>query len=67
MFLPLDFPTGGIIYGYGGVRECYETGRGKIIVRSRASVEEHKNGRSSIIVSELPYQVNKSTLIEKNC
>ena len=60
-----DFPTGGIIYGYQGVRDCYNTGRGKIILRAKAVIEEYKNGRSAIIINELPYQVNKSTLIEK--
>jgi DNA gyrase subunit A len=60
-----DFPTGGIIYGYGGVKEAYTTGRGKIIVRARANIETGKNDRQRIIVNELPYQVNKATLIEK--
>ncbi len=60
-----DFPTGGIIYGYEGVRNAYTTGRGKIIVRAKANVETHKNDRESIIVTELPYQVNKANLIEK--
>lgn len=60
-----DFPTGGIIYGYSGVRDAYLTGRGKIILRAKAMVEESKSGRSSIIVNELPYQVNKANLIEK--
>jgi DNA gyrase subunit A len=60
-----DFPTGGIIYGYKGVKDCYETGRGRIVLRALAKVEEAKNGKESIIVTELPYQVNKATLIEK--
>ncbi len=60
-----DFPTGGIIYGYEGVREAYKTGRGKITLRAKASIETAKNDRQSIIVSEIPYQVNKATLIEK--
>ncbi|MCK5085981.1 MAG: DNA gyrase subunit A, partial [Melioribacteraceae bacterium] len=60
-----DFPTGGIIYGYEGVREAYTTGRGKVVIRARANIEMHKNDRETIIVSELPYQVNKSNLIEK--
>ncbi len=60
-----DFPTGGIIYGYDGVREAYETGRGRIIVRAKANIETHKNDRESIIITELPYQVNKANLIEK--
>lgn len=61
-----DFPTGGIIYGYDGVRDAYTTGRGKIILRAKASIEVNpKNNRESIIVHELPYQVNKARLIEK--
>ncbi len=61
-----DFPTGGIIYGYDGVRQAYLTGRGKVVIRARALVEvTQKNGRESIIVTELPYQVNKVRLIEK--
>jgi DNA gyrase subunit A len=60
-----DFPTGGIIFGYEGVREAYTTGRGKVIIRARANVETHKNDRESIIITELPYQVNKANLIEK--
>ncbi|MGA3285852.1 MAG: DNA gyrase subunit A [Bacteroidota bacterium] len=60
-----DFPTGGIIYGYGGVKDAYTTGRGKIIVRARANIETGKGERQRIIVTELPYQVNKASLIEK--
>jgi len=60
-----DFPTGGIIYGYEGVKEAYETGRGKVVMRARASVEELRNNREQIVVTEIPYQVNKATLIEK--
>ena len=60
-----DFPTGGIIYGYEGVKEAYETGRGKVVMRARANVEELRNNREQIIVTEIPYQVNKATLIEK--
>jgi len=60
-----DFPTGGIIYGYEGVREAYLTGRGKITIRARANIEIHKNDRATIVISELPYQVNKANLIEK--
>jgi DNA gyrase subunit A len=60
-----DFPTGGIIYGYEGVKEAYKTGRGKILVRAKASIETGKNERQSIIVTEIPYQVNKASLIEK--
>ncbi|MHB8578332.1 MAG: DNA gyrase subunit A [Ignavibacteriaceae bacterium] len=60
-----DFPTGGIIYGYGGVKDAYTTGRGRIIVRAKANIESLKNGRDNIIITELPYQVNKANLIEK--
>ncbi len=60
-----DFPTGGIIFGYQGVQDAYLTGRGKVIVRGRANIETLKNGRENIIISELPYQVNKANLIEK--
>jgi len=60
-----DFPTGGFIYGLEGVREAYRTGRGSIQVRARAVVEHQKKGRSAIIITELPYQVNKARLIEK--
>jgi len=59
-----DFPTGGIIYGYQGVREAYETGRGKIIVRARSHMEEIGN-REAIVVTEIPYLVNKADLIKK--
>ncbi len=59
-----DFPTGGIIVGREGIRSCYTTGRGKIIVRAKTEIEEHGNGRYRIIVTELPYQVNKARLIE---
>jgi len=60
-----DFPTGGIIYGYEGVKEAYTTGRGRIVVRAKASIETGKGERQSIIVTEIPYQVNKANLIEK--
>jgi DNA gyrase subunit A len=60
-----DFPTAGIIYGFEGVKEAYLTGRGRIMVRAKASVETGRNDRQSIVVSELPYQVNKANLIEK--
>ena len=59
-----DFPTGGIIMGRAGIRAAYATGRGRITVRARAEIEEEKNGRFNIIVTELPYQVNKARLIE---
>src|SRR5258706_12633741 len=60
-----DFPTGGIIYGHTGVKEAYETGRGRIVVRAKATVEMQKNGKETIIVTEIPYQVNKAELIRK--
>lgn len=60
-----DFPTGGIIYGYEGVKEAYKTGRGKIIIRAKANIETLKSGKENIIITELPYQVNKANLIEK--
>ena len=60
-----DFPTGGIIYGYNGVKEGFETGRGKVVVRGRANIETAGNGRETIIVTEIPYQVNKSVLVAK--
>ena len=59
-----DFPTGGIVMGRAGIRAAYATGRGRITVRARAEIEEEKNGRYNIIVTELPYQVNKARLIE---
>lgn len=59
-----DFPTSGIIMGRKGIRSAYGTGRGRIILRARAEIEEHKNGRERIIVTELPYMVNKARLIE---
>ncbi|HVO74702.1 MAG TPA: DNA gyrase subunit A [Ignavibacteriaceae bacterium] len=60
-----DFPTGGIIFGYQGVKEAYTTGRGRLIVRAKANIETLKTGRENIVISELPYQVNKANLIEK--
>lgn len=60
-----DFPTGGIIYGYDGVREAFLTGRGRIVIRAKANIETLKNDRENIIITEIPYQVNKASLIEK--
>lgn len=60
-----DFPTGGIILGTQGIKEAYITGRGKITIRARTNIEELPNNRSRIIVTEIPYQVNKARLIEK--
>ncbi|HEX3384006.1 MAG TPA: DNA gyrase subunit A, partial [Mucilaginibacter sp.] len=60
-----DFPTGGIIYGVDGVREALETGRGRVVMRARAEIESFGNDRERIIVTEVPYQVNKSNMIER--
>ncbi|MDQ7110321.1 DNA topoisomerase IV subunit A [Staphylococcus cohnii species complex 1658] len=60
-----DFPTGGIIQGIDGIKKAYETGKGKIVVRSKVDVEELRNGRKELIVTELPYEVNKSALVKK--
>ncbi|MFD1204251.1 DNA gyrase subunit A [Sporosarcina contaminans] len=60
-----DFPTGGIILGRSGIRRAYETGKGSIIIRGKVEIETHSNGKETIIVTELPYQVNKARLIEK--
>jgi len=59
-----DFPTGGIIYGYEGVKEAYKTGRGRVVMRAKANFEEI-DGKECIIVSEIPYQVNKAEMIKK--
>ncbi len=60
-----DFPTGGIIYGYKGVEEAYETGRGRIVVRGKSHIEPIGNGRERIVITEIPYMVNKAELIMK--
>jgi DNA gyrase subunit A len=60
-----DFPTGGLILGRAGIRAAFETGRGSIPLRARATIEEMRGGRSMIVISEIPYQVNKAKLIEK--
>lgn len=60
-----DFPTGGIIYGYQGIKDAFETGRGRIVIRSRTEIETEANGRERIIVTEIPYMVNKAELIRK--
>ncbi|NBO38747.1 DNA gyrase subunit A [bacterium] len=60
-----DFPTAGVICGLKGIHDAYRTGRGSIVIRGRASVEQTKGGREQIIITELPYQVNKATLIER--
>ena len=59
-----DFPTGGVIMGYAGIRAAYGTGRGRIIVRARTEIEEHPNGTFSIVITEIPYQVNKLNLVK---
>lgn len=60
-----DFPTGGIIMGRKGIRDAYETGRGSLTIRSKCRIEEGKNGKHSIVVSEIPYQVNRTNLLKK--
>ena len=60
-----DFPTGGTIYGMGGVLDAYTTGRGHLRIRAKADIEEDKTGRETIIITEIPYMVNKTTLLEK--
>ncbi|MBK8492139.1 MAG: DNA gyrase subunit A [Saprospirales bacterium] len=60
-----DFPTGGIIYGYDGVKEAFETGRGRVVVRAKTNIETSATGKETIIVTEIPYQVNKASLIIK--
>ena len=59
-----DFPTGGIIYGYAGVKEAYETGRGRVVIRSKVDIETEASGREKIVVHEIPYLVNKAELIK---
>ena len=60
-----DFPTGGIIYGTSGIRAAFMTGKGKIIIRAKLEIEVLKNGREQIVITEIPYQVNKASMIEK--
>ncbi len=60
-----DFPTGGIIYGYDGVREAFLTGRGKVVTRALAQIETSKSGKEKIVISEIPYMVNKASLVAK--
>lgn len=60
-----DFPTGGIIYGYEGVREAFLTGKGKVIIRALAQIETNKTGKEKIVISEIPYMVNKASLVAK--
>jgi DNA gyrase, A subunit len=60
-----DFPTGAVIMGKDAIRKAYETGRGKVVVRAKSEIEELPNGKSEIIITQIPYQVNKATLVEK--
>jgi len=60
-----DFPTGGVIYGYDGVKDAYETGRGRIVLRGESVIEQDESGRERIVVTSVPYQVNKSEMIKK--
>lgn len=60
-----DFPTGGIIYGYEGVKQAYETGRGRVVIRSKTDIEVTEKGREKIIVTEIPYLVNKAEMVKK--
>ena len=60
-----DFPTGGIIQGIQGIRDAYETGRGKVVVRAKTEIEVDNNGRETIVVTEIPYMVNKKEMLEK--
>ncbi|MGB4841043.1 MAG: DNA gyrase subunit A [Saprospiraceae bacterium] len=60
-----DFPTGGTIYGYAGIKEAFHTGRGRVVVRGKATIEAGHNGKETIIITEIPYQVNKANLVSK--
>lgn len=60
-----DFPTGGIIVGTSGIKQAYKTGKGRVVIRGKARVEDIKSGKQAIVITEIPYQVNKSTLLEK--
>ncbi len=60
-----DFPTGGIIYGVSGIREAYETGRGRVVIRAKTDIEHTASGRECIVISEIPYMVNKAEMIKK--
>lgn len=60
-----DFPTGGVIYGYAGVQDAFETGRGRVVMRAKAEIEVSKNDKETIIVTEIPYQVNKADMIKR--
>src|SRR6185369_8656155 len=60
-----DFPTGGFIHGKGGIVDAYKTGRGRFMMRAKAAIENISGGRQAIVVTEIPYQVNKATLIKR--
>jgi len=60
-----DFPTGGVIYGYAGVQDAFETGRGRVVMRAKAEIEVAKNDKETIVVTEIPYQVNKADMIKR--
>src|SRR5690606_33527176 len=60
-----DFPTGALIYGYAGVQDAFNTGRGRIVMRAKAEIETSSSGKEQIIVTEIPYQVNKANMIER--
>ena len=60
-----DFPTGGIIQGIDGIKKAYETGKGKIIVRGKADIETVRGGKQQIVITEIPYEVNKANLVKK--
>ncbi|MGQ0516701.1 DNA gyrase subunit A, partial [Bacillus sp. D-CC] len=60
-----DFPTGGIIQGIDGIKKAYETGKGKIIIRGKAEVETVRGGKQQIVITEIPYEVNKANLVKK--
>lgn len=61
-----DFPTGGIIQGKEGIKTAYETGKGKIVIRGKATIEQGKGGKQAIVITEIPYEVNKANLVKKN-
>ena len=60
-----DFPTGGIIQGIDGIKKAYETGKGKIIIRGKAEIETIRGGKQQIVITEIPYEVNKANLVKK--
>ena len=60
-----DFPTGGIIQGVDGIRKAYETGKGKIVVRGKAEIENIRGSKQQIVITEIPYEINKANLVKK--